>query len=338
MAAMSSLETPFTRLVGIRTPVICGAMYPCSNPELVAAVSEAGGMGIVQPMSMIYVHGHDLRAGLRMIRAQTRKPFGFNAIIQKMVKAYEDRMRAWIDIALEEGAGLIITALGSPGWVVERARPYKVPVFHDVINREHALKARDQGVDGFICVNDRAGGHLGNKDPRVLLDELGDLGLPLICAGGVGGPEQFTRMLRMGYAGVQMGTRFIATQECSVHDDYKQAILRAREQDIVITDKLDGVPCSVIKSPFFEKNGTRAGPIAQWLLKGRYTKRLVRLFYALRGVITLKKAATHGLGYRDVWQAGKSVDTIDAIEPAGDIVRKLHDHAANSTRVADAIT
>ncbi|MCH7779351.1 MAG: nitronate monooxygenase, partial [Acidobacteria bacterium] len=78
-------------------------MYPCSNPELIAAVSAAGGIGIVQPISMIYVHGHDLRDGLRMIRSITDKPIGFNALIEKSVRAYEERMRGWVDVALEEG-------------------------------------------------------------------------------------------------------------------------------------------------------------------------------------------------------------------------------------------
>jgi nitronate monooxygenase len=325
------IETPLTKLLGIRTPLICGAMYPCSNPELVAAVSEAGGLGVVQPISMMYVFGHDLKAGLQLINAKTQKPWGFNAIIQKMVKAYEDRMRRWIDIALECGVKLIITALGSPGWVVERARPHGVPVFHDVINREHALKARDQGVSGLICVNSRAGGHLGPTDPRALHDQLADLGLPLVCAGGIGTPQDFAAALAMGYAGVQMGTRFIATTECQVHDDYKQAIVRAQESDIVVTDKLDGVDCAVIKTPYFEKNGTKSGPLARWLLSGRFSKRLIRLFYAGRGLMTLKGAARGGLSYRDVFQAGKSVAGIDRIEPAGDIVRRFHEHAVRST-------
>jgi nitronate monooxygenase len=323
-----TLETRFSRLVGIRTPLICGAMYPCSNPELVAAVSEAGGIGIVQPMSMIYVHGHDLREGLRLIRSSTSRPFGFNAILQRTVRAYEDRMRRWIDIALEEGAKLIITALGSPRWVVERARPLGVPVFHDVIHREHAEKARDQGVDGLICVNDRAGGHLGTRGPRELLDELQDMGLPLVCAGGVGRPEEFAAALRMGYDAVQMGTRFIATEECSVHDDYKQAIVRAGAEDIIVTDKLDGVDCSVIRTPYFDRTGARAGPLARRLLRGRYSKRLMRLLYAVRGIWTLKRAAREGTSYRDVYQAGRSVAGIESIDPAGDVVARFHRAAA----------
>ena len=115
MSESRPIPTAFTRQVGIDVPLICGAMYPCSNPELIAAVSAAGGIGIVQPISMIYVHGHDLRDGLRKIRETTDRPIGFNAIVEKSVKAYEDRMRGWVDVALEEGVTAFDTSLGGLG-------------------------------------------------------------------------------------------------------------------------------------------------------------------------------------------------------------------------------
>src|SRR5262245_21301251 len=120
-------------------------MYPCSNPELVAAVSAAGGIGIVQPMSMIYVHGHDLREGLRRIRILTDKPIGFNAIVEKSSRAYEDRMRKWVDVALEEGVRFFITALGNPRWVVDRVRAAGGTVYHDVTDRRWAQRALQGG-------------------------------------------------------------------------------------------------------------------------------------------------------------------------------------------------
>ena len=89
-------------------------MYPCSNPELVAAVSEAGGIGIVQPISLTYVHGHDFREGLRLIRRLTSKPIGMNALIEQSSKAYHERMERWVDIALEEGVRFFVTSLGNP--------------------------------------------------------------------------------------------------------------------------------------------------------------------------------------------------------------------------------
>ena len=97
---MNSAAESFTKQAGIRTPLLCGAMYPCTNPELVAAVSAAGAMGIVQPVSMTYVYGHDFRTGLRLIKNVTSCPFGMNALIEQSSKLYMNRVRNWIDIAL----------------------------------------------------------------------------------------------------------------------------------------------------------------------------------------------------------------------------------------------
>ena len=322
---MTSTSTAFTTHVGIEVPLICGAMYPCSNPELIAAVSDAGGIGIIQPISIVYVHRLDLRQGIRKIRSMTDKPIGFNAIVEKTSKVYEDRMRKWIDIALEEGVRLFITALGNPRWVAEKVHAVGGVVYHDVTNRKWAQKAIDAGVDGLICVNARAGGHAGEHDPRRLLDDIGDLGVPLICAGGIGDERDFVDVLKMGYAGAQLGTRFIATKECQSHDDYKQAILRAKERDIVLTEKISGVPVAIINSPYIEKVGTSAGFVAKRLLRHPKTKHYMRMFYSVKSIWQLKRASLQGMSYKDYFQAGKSVEGIDAIEPAGEVVRRFGD-------------
>jgi nitronate monooxygenase len=205
------VETPFTRHTGVAVPLICGPMYPCSNPELVAAVSEAGGLGVIQPISLTYVHGHDYRAGLKLLRSLTSKPLGFNALIEGSNKVYMDRMRMWIDVALEEGVRFFLTSLGNPKWVCERVHAAGGVVYHDVTNRKWAQNGVDGGVDGLIAVNARAGGHAGGLDPEALLAELAPFGLPVVSAGGVGTPEEFSRHLRMGYAAEQLGTRYIAT-------------------------------------------------------------------------------------------------------------------------------
>jgi len=127
----------------------------------------------------------------------------------------------------------------------------------------------------------------------------------------------------MGYAGVQMGTRFIATNECRAGAPYKQAIIDARADDIVLTERVSGVPLAVIRTPYVERTGTRAGPLARWMLRGRRSKKLMRAIYALRSAWQLKKASLDETGTKDFWQAGRSVDGIDAVEPAGDIVRRF---------------
>lgn len=320
---MSRLDTALTRQTHIAVPVICGAMYPCSNLELIAAVSAAGGIGVVQPISLIFAHKTDLREGLRRIHAITPNPIGFNAIVEKSSSIYEDRMRKWVDIALEEGVRFFVTALGNPRWVVEKVHAVGGIVYHDVTEKKWAERALEGGVDGLICVNNRAGGHAGKLSPEALYSSLASLRVPLVCAGGVGSEQEFVKMLDLGYAGVQLGTRFIASEECSAHNDYKQAILRAQEKDIVLTDKISGVPVSIIKTPDVEKMGTKAGFIAKRLLKNPRTKHYMRMFYSLRSIWQLKKSNRAGLGYKDYFQAGKSVATISAVEPAGAIVRRF---------------
>lgn len=320
---MTGFATPLTRHAGIAVPLICGAMYPCSNPELVAAVSAAGGIGILQPVSLTYVHGHDYREGIRLMRRLAGgRPIGMNALIEKSSRHYLARMERWVEEALEEGVRFFVTSLGNPRWVVDRARAVGGVVYHDVTERKWALKARDAGVDGLIAVNARAGGHAGSLTPQQLLESCGDLGLPLVCAGGIGDAAGFAAALRLGYAGAQLGTRFIATTECTARDDYKRAIVAAREDDIVLTERLTGVPLAVIRTPYVERIGTRIGPLGRALFRGRRTKHWMRAFYALRSLRRMKQDAqgTHAAEY---WQAGRSVAGIDAIEPAGDIVRRF---------------
>ena len=316
-------QTALTSMLGIEVPLICGAMYPCSNPELVAAVSEAGAIGIVQPLSLTYVHGHDFREGLRYIRRLTRKPIGVNLIVEQSSRKYLSRVQRWLEISLEEEVPFLVTALGNPRWVVDRAVPAGVLVYHDVTERKWAEKALDGGVDGFICVNNAAGGHAGRLTPQQLLDEIGPLGKPLVCAGGIGNATGFAAALAQGYAGAQLGTRFIASEECTAHDDYKQAVVRAQATDIVLTERLSGVPVSIIKTPYIERTGTHAGLLARWLLRQPRTKHFMRTLYSLQSVWKLKRAAGQGLGYRNIFQAGKSVSGIDSVRPVADIVAEF---------------
>jgi len=313
------------RDAAIEVPLICGAMYPCSNPELVAAVSEAGGIGIVQPISLTYVHGHEFRAGLRLIRQLTSKPVGMNALIEASSRRYHEKMVEWVTVALEEGVRFFITSLGNPRWVCERVHAAGGKVYHDITERKWALKGRDAGVDGLIGVNRRAGGHAGPLGAEELLAQVADLGLPVVCAGGIGDEHDFTAALRMGYAGVQMGTRFIATLECKASEAYKQAILAADEADIVLSERITGIPVAVINTPYIQRMGLKAGPLARRMLRGKRTKRWMRTFYALKSIWQLKRASLDESGEKDYWQAGKSVAKISRIEPAADIVRRFRE-------------
>lgn len=319
---MSDMTEHLKQQLGIEVPVICGPMYPGSNPELVAAVSDAGGMGVVQPISMTHIYGHDFREGLRLIRSLTDKPFGVNFTLMDGVKVYEERNRQWMNIAMEEGVKFFLTSLGNPKPVVKMAREHGITVYHDVTTRAFAQKAADAGVDGLNCVNNRAGGQTGQRSPEEMLEELSDLGLPLICAGGVGDENDFRDMLDAGYAGCQLGTRFLATEECQVPDNYKQAIVDYGENDIVWTNKLAGTNSSVIRTPDLEKLGLRTGPITSRLLRNRKTKKLARMMLLMRSMQRYKKVALNP-GYDQIWQAGKGIGNVHGIESAGDVVRRF---------------
>ena len=321
------VTTRLTEDIGVKYPIICGAMYPCSNPELVAAASEGGGIGIIQPVSLTMVHGFDkpnrkegLRAGIRYIRTLTDKPLGFNALIEKGSEKYFKQMSEWIDVALEEGIRFFVTSLGKPDWVCKKVHAEDGVVYHDVTNRKWAEKGKMCGVDGLICVNDRAGGHLGELTMEEIYDQLADLDLPLICAGGIGSEIELRKALQVGYDGVQMGTRFIATYECSTPDDYKDAIIKAKEDDITWTTKLTGVPISVINNSKFKQHNS-------WLVR---TLLKCRLKHRVRVIITglsfwRMRAFSKGKNKssKDLWSAGKSVETVNSIESARIIMERL---------------
>ncbi len=312
-------QQQFLSAAGIELPIIGGPMYPCSNPELVAAVSQAGGIGIVQPITLTYVFGYELRAGLRAIRALTDKPIGMNVLIEQAQGRYRQRMEAWIEIALEEGIRFFITSLGKPDWVVDKVHSQGAVVYHDVTEKKWAQKGVDCGIDGLIAVNKRAGGHAGRLDARTLLDELREFDLPVICAGGIGDERAYVEALEHGYAGVQMGTRLIASLECSASEPYKQAIIKAQEQDIVLSERITGVPVSVIQTDYIRRMGLRAGPVARFLLRNNRSKHLMRLFYTLRSGKRFKNSLTDK--ELEFWQAGKSAAAINTVESVAEIVK-----------------
>jgi nitronate monooxygenase len=315
--------TPFTRHAGVELPVICGPMYPCSNPELVGAVSAAGGLGIFQPISLTYVHGHEFGAGMQQLAGG--RPIGMNALIEASSRTYHDKMVRWVHEALELGVRFFLTSLGNPRWVADAVHAAGGIVYHDVTERKWGQKGLDGGVDGLVAVNRRAGGHAGSRSAEALLEELAPLGLPIVCAGGLGTPADVVHVLSLGYAGAQLGTRFIATDECTAHPRYKQAIVDAREEDIVLTERLTGVPVALINTPYIQRIGLRAGPVARWMLRGRRTKHWMRTIYGIRSVLALK--ASHGRGNidRDYWQAGRSVAGIHRVQPVAEVMREMRE-------------
>ncbi|VAW69627.1 Enoyl-[acyl-carrier-protein] reductase [FMN], partial [hydrothermal vent metagenome] len=309
----------FLKQAGVKYPIICGPMYPCSNPELVAAASHAGALGIIQPIALTYVHGYEFSAGIDYIQSLTDRPVGMNLLIEKNSKKYHQKMQHWMEIALEKGIRFFITSLGKPDWVVQMAHECGAYVYHDVTEARWAEKAIEAGVDGLIAVNNRAGGHAGNYAIDGLVEQLSHYALPLVCAGGVGCRDTYINALDEGYQAVQMGTRFIASKECSAHLSYKQAIIGAHETDIVLSERITGIPVSVINTAYIKKMGLKPNRFERWMLGHASLKYLMRTIMALKALRSFKISLLDETGQHDYWQAGKSVETIHEILSVAEI-------------------
>ena len=310
----------FLKDTGASIPIVCGPMYPGSNPELIAAVSEAGGFGVVQPLSLTSLYGHDFREGLRLIKSLTDKPFGVNfTIFGGGNKKYHDNNKKWMDISIEEGVKFFLTSLGKPTEIVKIAKKNDIKVYHDVPNKKVALAMVDCGVDGLNCINWRAGGQTGIYSAEKFMEDLKDIKIPLICAGGIGDENDYKKALEMGYSGVQLGTRFLASKECIVTKSYKNAIVNSEEKDIVWTNKIAGNNSSVIKTKDIMRGGLRTGPIINFMLRRPKLKKYARMYLMSKGLKSYSKTAFDDSV--QFWQAGKGVGGIKSIESCADILK-----------------
>ncbi|MFT6807526.1 MAG: nitronate monooxygenase [Saprospiraceae bacterium] len=317
---MENSTQQFLQDTGATTPIVCGPMYPGSNPELVAAVSEAGGFGVVQPVALTSLYGHDFREGLQLIKKLTDKPFGVNfTIFGGANKKYHEQMKEWVEISIEEGVKFFLTSLGKPHEIVKIAKQNDIKVYHDVPNKKVALAMRDAGVDGLNCINWRGGGQTGIQSAEQFMEELHDIGIPLVCAGGIGDESDYKKALDMGYAGVQMGTRFLATKECIITDSYKQAIVDSNEQDIVWTNKVAGNNSSVIKTADVMRGGLRTGPVINYMLRRPKLKKYARMYLMNKGLKNYSKTAFDD--NVQFWQAGKGVGNITSVTSVADVIR-----------------
>ena len=319
---MKPTTQQFLQDTGAKVPIVCGPMYPGSNPELIAAVSDAGGFGVVQPVALTSLYGHDFREGLQLIKKLTDQPFGVNfTIFGGANQKYHEQMKEWVEISIEEGVKFFLTSLGKPTAIVKIAKQHGIKVYHDVPNKKVALAMRDIGVDGINCINWRGGGQTGIQSAEKFMEELHDIGIPLICAGGVGNADDLQKVLNMGYAGAQLGTRFLATHECKITNAYKQAIVNSTEKDIVWTNKIAGNNSSVIKTRDIMKGGLRTGPIISYMLTKRKLKKYARMYLMSRGLKKYNKAAFDD--NVQFWQAGKGVGNITAVKSVKEVIEEF---------------
>ena len=306
------IHTEVTKHFNIKYPIICAPMFLVSTVKMVVCVSEAGGMGTFPALN--YRPVEKFQETLKGIKAQTQKPFGVNIIVQKSNK-YQHKQ---LDYCLEEKVPLIITSLGSPREIIRKAHEVGTKVYCDVIGLEHAKKVADLGADGIIAVGTGAGGHAGDISPFALIPYLvRKIKLPVIAAGNIVDGAGMAAAFGLGAAAVYMGTRFIASTEAEVPEDYKNSIIRAFCEDIINTDKVDGFPGNFIRTASLEAVGLEKSLTEEVLSRSKKVKRWIALSRAGRSLLADDKSK---VSYKTVYSAGQGVGLIDRVMPVREII------------------
>lgn len=308
-----------TALLGIQHPIIMAPMFLVSNTKMVIEGMKSGVAGCIPALN--YRTLDELRASVRELKTNkvSGGSFGYNLIVNKSNIKYKEQLH----VLCEEGVDFIITSLGSPEETINEAHKVGIKVFCDVTDLAFAKKVESLGADALIAVNNQAGGHRGNIDPEQLIKELDkNTSLPVISAGGVGNKADLDTMLSYGAIGVSVGSPFIASEESGVSQDYKQACVDYGANDIVMTERISGTPCTVINTPYVQKVGTKQTWIETLLNKNKSLKKWVKMIRFYIGMKATEKAATQ-VTYKTVWVAGPSIEDTKAILPVKDIVKKF---------------
>ena len=234
------MKTRITELFGIKYPILLSGMSWISTAPMVAAVSNAGGLGL---LATGQIGPDDTRKAIREIRALTDKPFGSNATL---VFEHADENAK---VLIEEKVPVINFALGKGDWIVEAAHAYGGKVIATVVNYHHAKRAQDYGCDAVVVTGHEAAAHGGDVTTFVLAQRLAEqLKIPIIVAGGIANGRGLAAALALGAEGVAMGTRFMTTKESPLHEAYKTLSLEKDVYDTVYSDRIDGMPTRVLAS------------------------------------------------------------------------------------------
>ena len=249
-----ALRTPICELFGIEHPVFLAGMGEVAFAELVAAVSEAGGYGV---LGMATSPPERIREQMRAVRARTNEPFGVD-----MLAALPDLVDAAIDVVIEEGASCFVAGLGVPARVIERCHAAGVKVMVVCGKVEHARRAEDAGCDAVVAQGTEAGGHTGQIAGMALVPQIVDaVSIPVLAAGAIVDGRGLAAALALGAQGVWMGTRFIATREARAAKLYKARLVAARDEDTEITRSYSGKPMRVLRNAWVDDWRARADEI-----------------------------------------------------------------------------
>lgn len=299
------MENAICKLFNIKYPLIQAGMIWCSGWELASAVSNAGGLGLIGSGSM---YPEILREHIQKCKKATNKPFGVNVPL-----LYPD-IDKHMQIIVEEGVKIVFTSAGNPKTWTNHLKEKGITVVHVVSNVKFALKCQEAGVDAIVAEGFEAGGHNGREETTtmVLIPQVRKaITLPLIAAGGIGTGASMAAAFALGADGVQVGSRFVATPESSGHQNFKDAVVKAKEGDTILTLK-QLTPVRLIKNKFYseveeaEKRCASKEEITQILGRAR-----------------AKKGMFEGDLNEGELEIGQISGAIDSIKPAAEIVEEI---------------
>lgn len=294
-----------TTLFNIEHPIIQAGMIWCSGWELAAAVSNAGGLGLIGSGSM---YPDVLREHIQKCKAATNKPFGVNVPL-----LYPD-IEKHMQMIVEEGVKIVFTSAGNPKTWTGMLKEKGITVVHVVSNVKFAQKSAEAGVDAIVAEGFEAGGHNGREETTtmVLIPMIRKaVSIPVIAAGGIASGRQMLAAMALGADGVQIGSRFVASDESSAHEHFKKAVITTNEGDTLLTMK-QLVPVRLIKNKFFKK-------IEEAELHGASTEELKRILGRARA----KKGMFEGDMDEGELEIGQASAMIREIKPAAEIVKEI---------------
>lgn len=302
------IHSRITELLNIEFPLIMAPMFLVSNEAMLKSGIENGIMAVFP--SLNYRKEGELDALIHRLndfRQIYRGNFGVNLIVQKT----NPYLKKHLEICVSQKVPFYITSLGNPREVIKAAHAYGAKVFCDVTNLKHAQTCFSEGCDGFIAVGEGAGGHAGPNPLQVLIPALNTQfpGVPVVAAGGITNGSALLSTMILGADGASVGTRFIVSKECGVSDDYKQAIMNAGMDDIVMTEKLSGTPCTIINTETAQKLGYTQNWFERWMSRNPKTKKWFKTFIQIRGMKKLEASLLPN-NYLRLWCAGKSAQLI----------------------------
>jgi len=235
------MKNQITEILGSQYPIIQGAMRLITLGEMAAAVSQSGAFGVIAASGL---EGAKLRQEIRKARSLTNKPLGIN------IPIYRPNALEALEIAIEEGIKTITTSAGDPNKIIKRVKEANLKILHVVSTVDMAKKAEGAGVDAVIALGTEGGGHVGREEisTLVLVPQVVDaVQIPVVAAGGIADGRGLVAALALGAQGIQMGTRFLATNECPISAAYKQALIEAKDTGTMVAAQ-KGLPLRVLKN------------------------------------------------------------------------------------------